>query len=73
MCKDSHPIRLLDFCLKVSRLNGPCYTSGQCSIVSRNASCYIFGKEYDLETGSGSHNLGRFVKNWPLGVCKCYS
>ena len=70
ICKESHPVRLLDFCLKVSRINAPCYTSGQCVHVS-NASCYIFGKEYDLETASGGHNLGRLVKNWPLGVCKC--
>jgi hypothetical protein len=69
-CKPSHPVRLLDFCLPVSRLNGPCYTSGQCANVL-NASCYIFGKEYDLETASGGHNLGRQVRNWPLGVCKC--
>lgn len=67
VCKDSHPVRLLDFCLKISRLNGPCYTSGQCAVVA-NASCYIFGKEYDLETSSGGHNLGRLVKNWPLGM-----
>lgn len=67
VCKESHPVRLLDFCLKLSRLNGPCYTSGQCSSVIANASCYIFGKEYDLD----SHNLGRLVTKWPLGVCKC--
>lgn len=68
--KDSHPVRLLDFCLKVSRLNGPCYTSGQCAGIA-NASCYIFGKEYDVETSSGFHNVGPHLRYWPIGQCKC--